>query len=154
MSNDLPAPEDLDRGPLPDYLGYLLRRAQARVFADFADTLREEVTPGEFGLLMLVQANPGITQVRLAAALGLDKSTLSPALARLTRRGLLRRHPLPDRRHQALRLAPGAARVVEDLRTRVEAHEARIGAALAPDERAELMRLLRRIIDSAGPAAR
>lgn len=155
MSNDLPAArEEVDRGPLPDYLGYLLRRAQARVFADFADALREEVSPGEFGLLMLVQANPGITQVRLAAALGLDKSTLSPALARLTRRGLLRRHPLPDRRHQALRLAPGAVRIVEDLRGRVEAHEARIGAALTPEERAELMRLLRRIIDGAEHAPR
>jgi DNA-binding MarR family transcriptional regulator len=133
-------------GPLPDYLGYLLRRAQARVFADFAEALEGEISPGEFGLLTLVAENPGITQVRLAAALGLDKSTLSPALARLTRRGLLRRERLAsDGRLQALRLAPSAAPAYAAMRARVEAHEARIGSALTAAERAELMRLLRRM---------
>lgn len=152
LSNGLPGEADpnggpadeVGFGPLPSYLGYLLRRAQGRVFADFAQALGGEISPGEFGLLTLVAENPGITQVRLAAALGLDKSTLSPALARLTRRGLLRRERLPsDGRLQALRLAPGAEAAHAAMRARVEAHEARIAAALEPAERAELMRLLR-----------
>lgn len=138
---------DVAYGPLPHYLGHLLRRAQARVFADFADALGEAVSPAEFGLLTLVAENPGITQVRLAAALSLDKSTLSPALARLTRRGLLKREKLArDARLQALRLAPGAEATFATLRARVEAHEARIGAALSPAEHAELARLLRRLL--------
>jgi DNA-binding MarR family transcriptional regulator len=145
-TNDTPR-EDVSYGPLPHLLGHLLRRAQARVFADFADALGEAVSPAEFGLLTLVAENPGITQVRLAAALSLDKSTLSPALARLTRRGLLRREKLAtDGRLQALRLAPGAEATYETLRARVEAHEARIGAALTPAEHAELLRLLRRLL--------
>ncbi|WP_270937636.1 MarR family winged helix-turn-helix transcriptional regulator [Falsiroseomonas oryzae] len=161
MSNGLPDPaaaqrEDVSYGPLPGYLGHLLRRAQARVFADFADALGEAVSPAEFGLLTLVAANPGITQVRLAAALSLDKSTLSPALARLTRRGLLKRERLAsDGRLQALRLAPGAEATYATLRARVEAHEARIAAALSPAEHAELLRLLRLLLgwDLPGPSA-
>jgi DNA-binding MarR family transcriptional regulator len=147
--------EEVRFGPLPCYLGYLLRRAQARVFVDFAEALEGAVSPGEFGLLTLVAENPGITQVRLAAALGLDKSTLSPALARLTERGLLRRDRLAsDGRLQALRLAPGAEATLAAMRLRVEAHEARIGAALTPAERAELMRLLRRMTGgAAGPGS-
>lgn len=155
LSNNLPAMEagaparrdEVDFGPLPGYLGYLLRRAQARVFADFAEALGDAVSPGEFGLLTLIAANPGITQVRLAAAVGLDKSTLSPALSRLTRNGLLRRESLAaDRRLQALYLAPGAEASYAQLRARVEAHEARIASALNPAEREELMRLLRLVI--------
>jgi DNA-binding MarR family transcriptional regulator len=138
--------EEVALGPLPDYLGYLLRRAQARVFADFAEALEGEVSPGEFGLLTLVAENPGITQVRLAAALGLDKSTLSPVLARLTRRGLLRRERLAsDGRLQALRLAPAAGASYARIRARVEAHEARIATTLTAAERNELMRLLRKM---------
>jgi DNA-binding MarR family transcriptional regulator len=139
--------EGVSYGPLPFYLGHLLRRAQARVFADFADALGEAVSPAEFGLLTLVAENPGITQVRLAAALSLDKSTLSPALARLTRRGLLKREKLAsDGRLQALRLAPGAEATFATLRARVEAHEARIGGGLSAAEHAELARLLRRLL--------
>lgn len=151
MSNGLADSAETQRqevalGPLPFYVGYLLRRAQARVFADFAEALEGQVSPGEFGLLTLVAENPGITQVRLAAALGLDKSTLSPVLARLTRRGLLRRERLAsDGRLQALRLAPGAHATYAEMRARVEAHEARIGAALTAGERAELMRILRKM---------
>lgn len=104
---------------MPGLIGHLLRRAQARVFADFADALGEAVSPAEFGLLTLVAQNPSITQVRLAAALSLDKSTLSPALARLARRGLLRREKLArDGRLQALRLAPGAEASHATLRAR------------------------------------
>lgn len=148
--------EEVDYGPLPDLLGHLLRRAQGRVFADFAEALGDEVSPAEFGLLTLVAANPGITQVRLAAALNLDKSTLSPALARLTRRGLLERErPESDGRLQALRLAPGAEARFAAMRGKVEAHEARIAAPLSAEERRELVRLLRLLLGwgASGPGA-
>jgi DNA-binding MarR family transcriptional regulator len=148
VSNDSDAPEGaVDHGPLTGYLGHLLRRAHGRAFAIFTEDMGEEISPGEFGLLTLVAANPGITQVRLAAAMALDKSTLSPAVARLTKRGLLVRHALPgDRRLQALRLAPGAAETLAAYRARVEAHERRIAAPLSAEERAQLVRLLRRLV--------
>jgi DNA-binding MarR family transcriptional regulator len=97
-------------------------------------------------LLTVIAANPGITQVRLAAALQLDKSTLSPALSRLTQRGLVRREALSDRRQQALSLAPGADAALAAMRAKVEAHEARVSAMLTPAERAELLRLLHLVI--------
>jgi DNA-binding MarR family transcriptional regulator len=152
VSNELADASQLPRaeveyGPLRGLVGHLLRRATGRVLGDFAETLGDDISPAEFGLLTLVAHNPGITQVRLAAALSLDKSTLSPALARLTRRGLLQREKLAsDGRLQALRLAPGAEARYAALRARVEAHEARIAAVLTPAERDELIRLLRLLI--------
>jgi DNA-binding MarR family transcriptional regulator len=152
VANDLgEGREEVDLGPLPGLLGHLLRRATGRVFADFAEELGDAVSPAEFGLLTLVQANPGITQARLAAALQLDKSTVSPALARLTQRGLLQRQALADRRQQALRLAPGAEARLAEMRAKVERHEERIAAMLSPADRAELLRLLRLVIGWAEP---
>src|SRR5262249_32357779 len=95
---------------LPTYVGYQVRRAQATVFAEFGAGLGGlDFTPGTFGVLTLIRANPGITQVALAAAFGIDKSTLSPVIVRLEKRGLIRRQVLAsDRRRHALSLVPAA----------------------------------------------
>ena len=102
-----PVHAKLDRGVLPSLLGYVLRRTQSAVFADFAATFAgagEALTPGEFGLLVLVERNAGLSQMALARALGIDRSTLVPILDRLQARGLLVRR---DRRPTAapMRLA-------------------------------------------------
>ena len=47
----------------------------------------EALTPGEFGLLVLVDRNAGLSQMALARALGIDRSTLVPILDRLQARG-------------------------------------------------------------------
>ena len=87
------APIDFDE--LPTYVGYLIRRTQTRIFGEFEATLADfDFTPGSFGVLTVVRANPGITQVVLAAAFGVDKSTMSPVVVRLEKRGLIRREVL------------------------------------------------------------
>ena len=71
----------IDFDELPSYVGYQVRRAQAKIFAEFEGALGElDFTPGSFGVLTLIRANPGITQVELAAAFGVDKSTMSPVI--------------------------------------------------------------------------
>jgi len=95
---------------LPSYVGYQVRRAQAKIFAEFAAAVAGlDITPGSFGVLTLIRANPGITQVALAAAFAVDKSTLSPVIVRLERRRLIRREVLAsDRRCHALFFEPSA----------------------------------------------
>src|SRR5215813_1856758 len=90
----------IDFDELPSYVGYQVRRTQAKIFIEFEATLRDfDFTPGSFGVLTLIRANPGITQVELAAAFGIDKSTMSPVIFRLEQRGLLKREVLArDRR--------------------------------------------------------
>ena len=53
-------------GLLPGLLGYRLRLAQQAVFRDFAASI-SEVSPGRLGVLLLIEANPGVTQGRAAA---------------------------------------------------------------------------------------
>jgi DNA-binding MarR family transcriptional regulator len=139
----------LDRGVLPSLLGYALRRTQSAVFADFAATFAqagEVLTPGEFGLLVLVERNSGLSQMALARALGIDRSTLVPILDRLQARGLLvrRRSPTDGRTH-ALGLTANGGRALMRFMQLVRTHEKRLVSGLSPAETRTLIELLEKV---------
>lgn len=137
----------IDFGELPGYVGYQVRRTQASIFADFEAALADvDFTPGSFGVLTLIRANAGITQVELAAAFGVDKSTMSPVIVRLEKRGLVRREVLAsDRRYQALTFEPSAEAQFLAAREKVRAFEASVAARLTKPEQRELARLLAKL---------
>jgi DNA-binding MarR family transcriptional regulator len=148
----LPA-KNLDRGVLPSLLGYVLRRTQSAVFADFAGTFAkagEALTPGEFGLLVLVERNAGLSQMALARALGIDRSTLVPILNRLQARGFLVRRASPsDGRTHALGLTPNGEKALARFARLVKAHEKRIASGLSAAETRTLIELLEKVRASA-----
>jgi DNA-binding MarR family transcriptional regulator len=137
----------LQLGRLVALLGYALRRAQVRVFQDFEAEMKElGLTPGQLGTLFLIEANRGLSQSELGAALGIDRSSVVPLIDRLQKRGWVRRAArASDRRAHALELAPGGAALLAKLMPRLEAHEGRISAALSPAERKTLFDLLARV---------
>lgn len=137
----------IEFGELPTYAGYQVRRTQAKIFADFAAALAgADFTPGSFGVLTLIRANAGITQVELAAAFGVDKSTMSPVIVRLEKRGLIRRQVLAaDRRYQALYFETAAEAQFVAARAKVRAFEAGVAARLSKPEQRELVRLLAKL---------
>lgn len=136
---------------LPSLVGYRLRRAQLAVFQHFARTMqarlgRERLSPGEFGVLSLIEANPGLSQTALAAAIGTDRSTMVPILDRLERRGLVERRAVPlDRRRHALALGEQGRKLLAKFREAVLGHEQRIAAGLSHAERELLLSLLERL---------
>jgi DNA-binding MarR family transcriptional regulator len=158
-----PRPEDraadrINYGKLPEYLGFNLRRAQAALFVDFARLTGDlDLTPGQFSLLMLLAANPGISQIGLSRAFGLDKSTVSPSIDRLEKRGLVERTRTPnDRRFYALHLTAAGRDLLARATERVERQEDMMASALAPDERRAMIDMLRRVetaLCSGGEAA-
>ncbi len=135
---------EIDFDELPTYVGYQVRRAQARIFSEFEATLKTfDFTPGLFGVLTLIRANPGITQVTLAAAFGIDKSTMSPVIFRLEKRGLVRREVLPsDRRCHALFFEPAGEAMFQSAREKVRFFEESVAARLSKPEQREFARLL------------
>ena len=134
-------------GLLPDLLGYHLRRAQQAVFQDFASSLDDaEVTPGQFGVLALIDANAGLSQTRLAEILGIDRSTLVGVIDKLEGQGLVERAARPnDRRSHALKLSDDGAARFRALAKQVKRHEARMARQLSPGERKTLIQLLQKI---------
>jgi DNA-binding MarR family transcriptional regulator len=150
-----PPVKNLDRGMLPALLGYALRRTQSAVFADFAATFTEAgeaLTPGEFGLLVLVERNEGLSQMALARALSIDRSTLVPILDRLQARGLLLRRASPtDGRTHALALTPGGGKALAKFTQLVRRHEKRVAAGLSTAETRTLIELLEKVRAGARP---
>lgn len=142
----------IDFGPLPEMLGYQIRQAQTAVFRDFAAIMAElETSPGEFGLLTLIDHNPGISQVRLAAIYRLDKSTLSLTVSGLVKRGLVRRtRSKVDQRYYGLWLSEAGRGRLRRVRERVDAQEHAMDAVLRPGERQQLLDMLQRVSKAFG----
>jgi DNA-binding MarR family transcriptional regulator len=138
---------EVDFDELPTYVGYQVRRTQAKIFAEFETTLKDfDFTPGSFGVLTLIRANPGITQVTLAAAFSVDKSTMSPVIFRLEKRGLIRREVLPsDRRCHALFFDEAGEHTFLAAREKIRAFEENVAARLSKPEQRELARLLAKL---------
>jgi len=137
----------LDLGMLPGLLGYRLRLAQRAVFEDFTASVgHAEVSPGLFGILIIVEANPGLKQSQLAAAAHLDRSSLVPVLDKLEARGHVTRRASPDdRRVNGLWLTAAGAALLRSLKRKVLAHERRVMRGLSETQRAQLFDLLARV---------
>ena len=138
---------DVNFGRLPSYIGYQLRQAQSAMFRDISRTLRETgVTPGEFSLLTMLRANPGINSITLTRIYQLDKATLSLSIKGLAKRGLISstRHA-NDRRYYALELTGDGRVLLRGVTRRIERQERTMDAVLKPGERERLLDLLERI---------
>lgn len=131
-------------GPLPALLGYRLRLAQQAVFRDFAASVGE-LSPGRVGILLLLEANPGVTQSGLARAVSLDRSTMVGIVDMLEGRGLVERRRGEDRRTNGLWLTAEGRTTVARLKRRIQAHERRVAARLSAEERAQLLALLEKL---------
>jgi DNA-binding MarR family transcriptional regulator len=137
-------PSRLAQGELSGLIGYRLRRAQQELFRDFAASI-PDLSPGRAGLLLLIEANPGVTQSRLAQAMALDRSTMVGVLDALEARGWLERRKGSDRRTNGLWLTRAGRTLLARVKRRIAAHEARITARLSSSERARLLVLLAKL---------
>jgi DNA-binding MarR family transcriptional regulator len=142
-------------GPLADFIGFHLRLAQEASFRSFAERVGDRrLRPSRFAMMVLISANPGITQTALSRASGRDKSTLTTALDDLVGRGLVRREKATaDRRRYALDLTPRGRQALGRLMAHARRHDERLDALVGPKGKVTLLRLLRRIIDGLDQAA-
>ena len=138
---------EIDFGKLPGYIGYQVRQAQSAVFRDLSRTLRETgVTPGEFSLLTMLGANPGINSITLTRIYQLDKATLSLSIKGLAKRRLISvTRSAHDRRYYALALSGEGRVLLQRVTRRIEGQERAMDAVLKPGERERLLDLLQRI---------
>jgi len=132
-------------GILPQLIGYRLRLAQQALFRDFASSVGE-LSPGQAGILLLIEANPGIAQGRLAEAVHLDRSTMVGVADALEGRRLIERRRGEDRRTNGLWLTADGRALASRLRRRIERHERRFAARLSEAERAQLLLLLGKLV--------
>ena len=137
-------------GPLTDYLGYALRRAQMSAVAEFLEAFKEiDLRPTQFAVLILINENPGVRQTEVCDALGIQKANFVPLLNELERRGLaLRKSVAADRRSSALHLTPLGNVTLQRARTIHDAYESRFVTRLGRRGRDQLLALLNKVMEA------
>jgi len=143
----IPYVPGVDYDVLDDLLGYSLRRAQVAMFMAFhAATRGEDITPPRFTSLVVVGANPGMTQSVLGEVLGIARSGAKMLVDWMETRGLVeRRRHEGDGRAWGLHLTRQGERLVKDMKRRVVGRDRARAARLSPAERRELLRLLAKL---------
>ncbi|GGL33430.1 winged helix-turn-helix transcriptional regulator [Phycicoccus endophyticus] len=138
-------------GPGPESeITWLLHRAAQRLRSVTGDVAeRHGLSMRDFIVLSALHLSPGMTQVELGRAVGMDKTTLTSELDRLEGFGLVMRTVDPrDRRARALNVTPTGEerrRVVADATERAESE------ALAAFDHDDVLRLRRMLFELIGP---
>lgn len=139
----------VDLGPLAGWIGFNLRMAQESAFQSFSRRSQEiGQSPGRFATLTLIDRNPGISQTELSQAAGRDKSSLTPVLDSLVRRGLVERKRMDhDRRAYRLTLTPAGRKVLASMMRCARGHERMLDELVGARDRARFVEICKRIAD-------
>jgi DNA-binding MarR family transcriptional regulator len=139
--------ESINYGPLATWVGFNLRMAQESAFQAFSK-LSQEVgeSPGRFAALTLIARNPGISQTELSQAAGRDKSSLTPVVEDLVRRGLVERKRLNhDRRAYCLNVTRDGKKVLTVMTRCARRHERTLDSLIGLRDRKRFIQILKNI---------
>jgi DNA-binding MarR family transcriptional regulator len=141
------AADPIDFGPLAGWVGFNLRVAQEAAFQSFSRrSLEIGQNPGRFATLTLIDRNPGISQTELSQAAGRDKSSLTPVLDNLVRRGLVERKRMDrDRRTYRLTLTPAGRKVLASMMRCARGHERLLDEVIGVRDRARFIEICKKI---------
>lgn len=129
--------------PLQDLPGYALRRASALVMAKLAKRLSDlELRPSEASMLLIIDANPGVTQSQIGRLLDIARANMAPLTARLAARALIVRQSAAGRSH-GLTLSASGRRLTGKARMIVAGLEAELMERIPAAQRAAFLRTLK-----------
>src|SRR5437763_16748910 len=105
-----------------------------------------DLTQKQLGVLWLIGANGGVSQVTLARELGMDRASMMAIVDRLQDRGLVvRERSRHDGRRQELYLTLQGRKVLAKAKGIIGKHERWMTERFSEDEIAALMEMLRRL---------
>lgn len=127
--------------------GYHLRLAYVTISRHFASAMAPiDLTQKQTGVLWLIGANAGVSQIALATELGMDRASMMAIVDRLEDRKLIyRERSRQDGRRQELYLTPKGRKVLAQSKTILAAHERWITDRFTDEEAETLLSLLKRI---------
>ncbi len=138
------ASPDLRFGGLAGDIGFLIRRAQVWIFQDFIRTLSScSIKPAQYSVLVMIDENPGLSQMALSKALNIERAHLMHMLDALEERGLVKREPSArDRRSHALHLTESGRGAMTNIRRLVAQHQQQVADRLGQDGVSKLLEAL------------
>jgi DNA-binding MarR family transcriptional regulator len=141
-------PGGIDHGPMRKLLGYNLAQAAIPSFKIFTKRIGEpfELRRIDFTILMLVAANPGVTQRQISLALDVSAPRLTLVFDKLEERELLTRtRNADDRRKQSIALTRKGAALVRKADHVADSMEKELLGHLTDVERSMLFQLLEKV---------
>ena len=138
----------INPGILPNLLGYKLRIAQISVFKSFIMTFKHlDIRPIQFSIMVIIQANPGLKQSDLSAALAVKRTNMVALLDTLEKRELIKREVSTlDRRAHCLYLTAEGTKFLTEMLEIHDNRERQIEDALGIDGKKQLMELLSKLV--------
>ena len=128
--------------PLKDFPGYALRRASMVAMAQLTQRLSKlSLRPTEATVLLVIEANEGVTQSEIGRFLDIASANMTPLAARLRDRGLIEREPVDGRSH-GLRLSNSGRRSARLAGRLMRVHEEELLAKLPVEQRGVLLKAL------------
>lgn len=139
-----PGTQSADLGRLVAHLGYFVRRAQIWIFQDFIRTLAEvKIRPAQYSVLLVIEANPGLSQAALCQTLGIERARLVHLLDDLEARKIVqRRRSKTDRRSHVLSLTAQGRSALARMKVLADEHEQRLAQKVGIRSHKTLLRLL------------
>lgn len=150
MSDDRIAPTLASR---PGFLIRRLHQIHLALFAEECGALG--LTPVQFSIMTVAAERPGLDQVGLAHAVGIDRATTANVLARLETRGLLRRTPSrQDRRLKLVRVTAAGRKLLRAMDGPASRAHSRTVEALPTSERDAFLAALQHLVEAGNDSGR
>lgn len=130
--------------------GFLIRRAHQISQALFEEEAEEVgLTPSQMGALTVVRALGPLDQIGLARAMGIDRSTAGLVLTNLGQHGYVNRVSDPDdRRRKLVTITDTGLEALRSVQPVALAVKERLLAIFTPEEADDLVRLLKKLVDT------
>lgn len=132
---------------LDGYLGYVLRRAQMKVFQHLSARLEPfDLRPAQFTALMIIEQHPGLMQADLARALAIEPPQAVVLVNKLEKLGLaMRVRCKPDKRSYGIFLSKSGEAQLKELKEIAQQSDVDSTRSLDQQERGQLIALLRKL---------
>lgn len=127
------------KDPLTSFPGYSLRRAANAASAELAQRLAAiGLRQSDASLLLLIEANPGVTASALGRQLDIQRANMVPILKRLEDAGLIDRAPIDGKSQSVALTRSGRAKLSEASKV-IDRFERELLERIPPEHRAHLL---------------
>lgn len=131
-----------------DSYGFLFAKASQKLHELLNPILeKEEITPKQMGLLLILEENPGITQKEAGIIQQIDRTTMTKLIDSLEKKGYAKRvSPSNDRRAYGLFLTKQGISKVANLWSSIYLAQDKLFAKLSKQQVSHLQEILQMII--------